>query len=182
MCKNLLAGAIAALLLGGATIALADEPADVVADDIMVVALKTEHFEIPETDISHLAVGEKETIVTEQGRTVDLLRTADGVEVYLDGTLLDLPMDDDDRIVREEIEILCDTPVDCEDVRLAAEDGDIDLDALAADGAHKVIRISKEIEVVGGDAEIDLDSESDETIEGDGKKVIIIRKQSADEI
>ena len=182
MQKKLLAGITAALLLTGATLAVAAEDSDAVMDEKLVVALKTEHFEIPETDISHLAVGEKETIVTEHGRTVDLLRTEDGVEVYLDGELLDLPMDGEEHVVREEIEILCDTSADCEDVRIAAEVGELDLDALEADAAHKVIRIRKETEVVGGDAEIDLDIETDESVERDGKKVIIIRKKSADEL
>jgi TusA-related sulfurtransferase len=185
MNRKLLAGSVAALLLTGAVSAVAAAEHDPVMDEQLVVALKTEHFEIPETDISHLAVGEKETIVTEYGRTVDLLRTEDGVEVYLDGELLDLATDGEEHVIREEIEILCDTPADCEDVRLMAEDGDLDLEALEADGAHKVIRIHKETEVVGGDVDIELDIETDETIESveqHGEKVIIIRKKSEDEI
>ena len=132
MQSKLLAGAIGALLLTTAAHAVAGQAREVVADEELVVALKTEHFEIPETDISHLAVGEAERIVTEYGRTVDLVRTEDGVEVYLDGQLLDIPMDGGERVIREEIEILCDTPEDCEEVRRMAEDGDVDLEALEA--------------------------------------------------
>ncbi len=57
----------------------------------MVIQLKTNDFEIAETDISDLAIGESETIVTENGRTIDLLRTAEGVEIYVDGELMDMP-------------------------------------------------------------------------------------------
>jgi len=54
-----------------------------------VIALKTNEFELQETDISGLAVGESKTLVTDSGRTVDLLRTETGMEVYVDGVLLD---------------------------------------------------------------------------------------------
>jgi hypothetical protein len=178
MQSKLLAGAIGALLLTTAAHAVAGQAREVVADEELVVALKTEHFEIPETDISHLAVGEAERIVTEYGRTVDLVRTEDGVEVYLDGQLLDIPMDGGERVIREEIEILCDTPADCDEVRRMAEDGDVDLEALEAGDAHRVIRIRKETEVVGGNADIDM--EVDEADGGDVEQVIIIRKKSGD--
>ena len=178
MHRKLLAGAIGALLLTTAAHAVAGQAREVVADEELVVALKTEHFEIPETDISHLAVGEAERIVTEYGRTVDLVRTEDGVEVYLDGQLLDIPMDGGERVIREEIEILCDTPEDCEEVRRMAEDGDVDLEALEAGDAHRVVRIRKETEVVGGNADIDM--EVDEADGGDVERVIIIRKNPGD--
>ena len=110
-----------------------------------------------------------------------LLRTEDGVEVYLDGELLDIPMDGEERVVREEIEILCDTPEDCAAVRRLAEDGDVDLEALEADDAHRVIRVRRETEVVGGDGGIDADVMSEESAE-DVEKVIIIRKKADDEI
>ena len=55
------------------------------------IALSTDVFELDEIDISHLAVGDAETIVTASGKTVDLLRTEHGVEIYVDGELMDLP-------------------------------------------------------------------------------------------
>ncbi|MEJ2400111.1 MAG: hypothetical protein P8Y52_01850 [Xanthomonadales bacterium] len=181
MRRMLLAGVFAAALLSGPPSAAGSDVQGVTPDEKLVVALKTEHFEIPETDISHLGVGEAETIVTEHGRTVDLLRTEDGVEVYLDGELLDIPMDGEERVVREEIEILCDTPEDCAAVRQMAEDGDVDLEALEADDAHRVIRVRRETEVVGGDGDIDADVMSEESAE-DVEKVIIIRKKTDDGI
>ena len=174
MQKFLATGALSALLLAGAALA-----GEAVMDQKMVVALKTPHFEIAETDISHLAVGESETIVTDSGRTVDLLRTEDGVEVYLDGAKLDIPMDGEERVVHEEIEIHCDTDEECEHLTWISEDGEIDLEALEAEGGHRTIVIRKETEVTGG-AEIDVEVETEG--EGQAEKVIIIRKKSADEI
>ena len=45
----------------------------------IVIALKTDDFEIEKTDLSHLAVGDAETIVTESGRPIDMLRAEDGI-------------------------------------------------------------------------------------------------------
>jgi hypothetical protein len=41
----------------------------------MVIALQTDDFELAETDISDLEIGDAETIYTESGKTIDLLRT-----------------------------------------------------------------------------------------------------------
>jgi len=175
MQKFLATGALSALLLAGAALA-----GEAVMDQKMVVALKTPHFEIAETDISHLAVGESETIVTDSGRTVDLLRTEDGVEVFLDGVKLDIPMEGEEHVIREEIEIHCDSDEDCESLAWISEDGEIDLEALEAEGAHRTIVIRKETEISGGETDIDVEVESEG--EGHEEKVIIIRKKSADEI
>ena len=62
----------------------------------MVIALKTDNFELTETDISSLAIGEAQTIETESGKMIDILRTSDGVEIYVDGELLQMNFDDED--------------------------------------------------------------------------------------
>jgi hypothetical protein len=59
-------------------------------EDKMVIALTTDDFELAETDVSDLGIGDSETIYTESGKTIDLLRTADGIEIYVDGELLEL--------------------------------------------------------------------------------------------
>ena len=51
----------------------------------MVIALKTDDFELAKTDVSDLAIGESQTIETGSGTVIDILRTADGVELYIDG-------------------------------------------------------------------------------------------------
>ena len=48
-------------------------------------------MQLHETDLSHLEPGDGETIMTDSGKRIDLLRTLDGVEIYIDGELLDLP-------------------------------------------------------------------------------------------
>ena len=44
----------------------------------MVIALKTNDFELTETDISALAIGQSQTIETDSGQVIDILRTTDG--------------------------------------------------------------------------------------------------------
>ena len=56
----------------------------------MVIALKTDDFNLMETDVSDLAIGEAQTIETDSGKVIDILRTADGVELYIDGELLEM--------------------------------------------------------------------------------------------
>jgi len=131
-------------------------------DEKMIIELKTNDFELAETDISDLEIGESETIVTESGKTIDLLRTADGVEVYLDGELLDTPKmgahkmghgemhhgDHDGKMIMKHKEIIIDCEVDgevgdeheCSNEMIFFGDGDIDIEALHEGGdAHKVI-------------------------------------------
>lgn len=125
----------------------------------VVVALKTDQFEVAETDIGHLAVGEAETIVTENGKTIDLLRTADGVEIYVDGELLDIGglsgqhLSGDVHVLREHHAIKCvvtdelDEDVACDDEMIFINGDDVDIEALHEGGdAHGIIikRIEKE--------------------------------------
>lgn len=127
----------------------------------MVIQLKTSDFELAETDISNLEIGESETIVTESGKTIDLLRTAEGVEVYVDGELLDTPKmgdhemhhgDHDGKVMKKHKRVVIECDADGEDSGCGKDmvfigDGDFDIEALHADGeAHKVIvkRLHKE--------------------------------------
>lgn len=84
--------AIAAFTLCAAAVS-AGEHAQSTTEKKIVIALKTDDFELVETDMSDLAVGDAETIYTDSGQTVDLLRTEDGVEVYIDGELVDMDFD-----------------------------------------------------------------------------------------
>jgi hypothetical protein len=78
--------AVAVFMVGSMAVS-AGEPE---AEATIVIALTTDDFDLPETDLSDLAIGDAKTIHTESGKTVDLLRTEEGVEVYVDGELLDL--------------------------------------------------------------------------------------------
>lgn len=73
---------------------LAGEKADSNVQQKIVVAITADDFELAETDVSHLGIGDAETVVTESGKTIDILRTEQGVEIYVDGELLDAGLDE----------------------------------------------------------------------------------------
>lgn len=137
---------LATIALLAATIAQADN------DQKMVIALQTDSFELAETDISDMLVGEAKTIETESGKVIDILRTADGAEVYIDGELLELDFDHDglhaEHMIEKHIEIICDEEEDCERHVVIHADGDeSDLEELhqkhVGGESHKVIVIKK---------------------------------------
>lgn len=142
---------LAAAILALSTVSLtAGEHAEQTVEMKMVIALHTDDFELAETDISGLEIGEAETIYTESGKTIDLLRTADGVEIYVDGELLETGFDGEEciheghHIVHKRIEVICESDEDCEEVACISGDEDIDLLSLHVDGHHeKVIIIKK---------------------------------------
>ena len=123
MYKKILVAMIATMFALAAVGAIAGGEEKVVEDQ-MVIALKGDDFELHETDISHLAVGDAETIVTDSGKTIDLLRTEDGVEIYVDGELLDIggghgelheahEVHESHKMVYKTIEIECESEDDC---------------------------------------------------------------------
>ncbi|NIT34583.1 MAG: hypothetical protein GTN45_11290 [Xanthomonadales bacterium] len=103
--------------------------AEVPARETLVVALKTDAFELAETDVSELAVGESRTIVTDGGKTIELLRTDEGVDIYVDGELLQLGIDPagetGHRTVHQRIEVHCESPEQCEEWAWVSEDGEV---------------------------------------------------------
>lgn len=118
----------------------------------MVVALATDDFELAETDVSHLAVGEAETIHTESGQIIDILRTKDGLEIYVDGELVNADgpgLHEEHRVVHKRVEVICDgDEADCEEMVWISGGEDLDLEALH-DEAHetKVIVIREREEI-----------------------------------
>ena len=180
---------------------LAGEPEEALVEEKIVIALHTDDFAIEETDLSHLAVGDAETIVTESGKTVDLLRTEDGIEVYVDGELIEGGDMHDEKHVVHKIRIVCDDEgeecsedmtwmEDLENVEIeslhehgqkfiviSGEDGEFDVEQLP-EGAHEVhgtVHIVKEIDVEVLDEAHEL--------HGDGEReVVIIKKKVGDEI
>jgi len=126
--------AVAVFALGSASLSA--------GEDKMVIALTTDDFELAETDVSDLEIGDSETFYTESGKTVDLLRTADGIEIYVDGELLELGLDGEKgiheghHIVHQHIEVDCDSEEDC--------DMDIELGSLHGEGHHEKVIIIKE--------------------------------------
>ena len=57
----------------------------------MIIDLETAEFHIEQLDISGLETGDVETIYTEDGKTIDVVRTDTGVDIFVDGEKLDLP-------------------------------------------------------------------------------------------
>ena len=163
----------------------------------MIVALKTNNFELTETDISSLAVGEAQTIETESGRVIDILRTADGAEIYVDGELLEMNFDDDalheKHMVSKHVEIECDNDEECDrNVVILSGDHD-DLPEWITEEGDNVF-IHKEIELSCTDDEegsscsdktiwvsdggnIDLEEIHEKHNSGEAHKVIVIRKE-----
>jgi len=153
-----------------------------------VIAIKTDDFELAETDVSNLEIGEAKTIVTESGSTVDILRTADGFDIYVDGEQLEMPhlLDGGSAIHRHKIVVECvadgEEPASCEDDAVFVPEGDWDVESLHEEGHGKVIvkRINSEcvsedgekcsdINVwFGDDLEFGELHESDPHFEGDG--------------
>jgi len=142
-----------AIFAFGAPPVSAGESADQATESKMVIALATDDFELAETDISHLEVGDARTIHTESGKTIDLLRTEDGVEIYVDGELLDMGLEseqglhEEHAVIHKHVEVICETEEDCEETVWISDDEDIDVEALHGDTHRKkVIVIREEIE------------------------------------
>jgi hypothetical protein len=119
----------------------------------MSVAVETEGFKITETDIGTLAIGEARTIETPSGQIVDILRTADGAEIYIDGELIDPGFgfedgDRDVRIFRNHVQVDCDDEsVECEKhiVIQSGSDGEVSAWTMDSDDGEfheKTIEIS----------------------------------------
>jgi hypothetical protein len=139
-----LLAALATLIMSSAVFA-GGEPIHDVHKKI-VVAISADDFDLPETDVSHLGVGDAETIITESGKTIDILRGEHGLEIYVDGELMDdhgaMGMHEKHHVIQKNIEIICDSDDECEELVELDEDGQV-LEFLEDEEAHKVIVIRK---------------------------------------
>jgi len=163
----------------------------------MIIALSTDDFELSETDISALAVGEAKTIETDSGRVIDILRTADGAEVYVDGVLLEMNFDEkglhEEHMIEKHVEVICDPEEECEKHVVIHVDSDDETTRCLSHDGDKVI-IHKEIEITCTDEDDETTcgdevlwiSEGDETdigelhrehANGQGHRVIMIEKK-----
>ena len=128
------------------------------SEEKMIIALKTDDFEMTETDVSALAVGESQTIETDSGKVIDILRTADGAEIYVDGELLEMDFAKEglhkDHMMQKHVEIVCDSDEECDEnvFVLAGDDADLEqlheMHEIHMEGegeGHKVIMIKKHV-------------------------------------
>ena len=171
----------------------------------MVIALKTGDFELVETDISDLAIGESKTIETDEGKVIDVLRTADGAEIYVDGELLEMDSEGlheqglhEKHMVRKHVEVICDDDEECDHNVFVMAGDDADGEWVTDGGNHIVI--DREIELTcsadenetecsekmvwisddGEELEGDFDLEELHEMHGeagDNHKVIMIKKK-----
>jgi len=85
----------------------------------IVIALETDDFNLAETDISTMAIGEAQTIETDSGKIIDILRTNDGAEIYVDGELLEMNFSDvdvhEEHMINTHVEIVCDNGEECDE-------------------------------------------------------------------
>ena len=162
----------------------------------MLIALETDEIELAETDISTLAIGEALTIEAQSGKLIDIIRTADGAEIYVDGELLEMNFHDVDphegHMIRKHVEIICDDDEECDNnVFIVAGDGNETPGWVSSDGEH--ISIHREIEItcsdnedetgcddqliwVSDDVDFDIEKLHEEHKNTDGHKVIVIKK------
>ena len=170
-------------------------------EETIVISIVTDDFAIEDADLSHLAVGDAETFVTDGGKTVDMLRTDDGIEIYVDGELIEGGDVSADKHIVREIHIVCDEEAeDCsedmtwveglEDLEIESlhehgqkyivinsEDGEFDVEQLP-EGAHEIhgsVHIVKDIDVEVLDELHELHGAGE-------REVIIIKKEIGDEI
>jgi len=161
----------------------------------MVIALQTDDFELAETDISSLAIGEAKTIETESGKVIDILRTNDGAEIYVDGELLEMNFTDDnlhvEHMMEEHVEIVCDNEEECdENIIVLSGDRHEASEWVMADGEHVTIHsdieitcddedgddCSHEMILISEDGEIDLEDLHEEHGSGEAHKRIVIKR------
>jgi hypothetical protein len=179
---------------------LASTSAQAGSDEKMIIALKTDNDTLVETDISELAVGEAKTIETSSGKVIDILRTTEGAELYVDGELLEMDFDDETshiahkirHKVKKHVEIICDEGEECDETEIVFSDEDVLFDWVSDDDVNIIINediefsckddedgtscSDKVVWVSRGD-DIDLE-EIHEIHQGDeDHKVMLIRKE-----
>lgn len=143
----------ALLFFLGAGVCNADpgEEAPELRESKMVIALQSDDVELQELDISHLQPGDVETIVTDSGKRIDILRTESDAEIYIDGQLLGLddlhknaPGARQLHMVHENVEIICDSDTDCDHAAWVGSDEVAPEDAEALHEVKKVYIIHKD--------------------------------------
>ena len=168
-------------------------------EEKMIIALKADDFEMAETDISDLAIGESHTIETESGKVIDILRTEEGAEIYVDGELLEMDFGGDalheEHLMQKNVEVICDNDEECDkNVFVLAGDDAEAAHWVAEDGENVVIHKEVEINCTSKDGEdtecsdkmvwvsdgddVDLEKLHEMHLDGEGEahKVIIVKK------
>jgi len=180
--RTLLIAALSALFV--MTPAFGDEQEN--DDPTIIMKLKSDEVELDEIDVSDLEVGDAHTVFTDGGETVDILRTVEGFEIYIDGEELKIPnvplhMESlaGNMNFSSDIEVECvnedDDDCDAHGMIIMSGDEDTEID-LSGKQAH-VIRIHKEyIDEEGGDPNGESGHDKTHDEHSGAHKVIMIRK------
>jgi hypothetical protein len=134
------------------------------SEEKMMIAVQTDDFTLAETDVSELAIGESQSIETDSGKIIDVLRTSDGVELYIDGELLEVDLVNEglhkEHMLENlhEIERESDLEISCHN------------DADESDCGERVLLISD------GEGH-DLDELLEMHVPGEGSQIIVIEKE-----
>ena len=163
----------------------------------MVIAVKTDNFELTETDVSTLTIGEAQTIETDSGKVIEILRTTDGVELYVDGELLEMNFDElglnGEHMIKKHLEVICESDEDCDTNVFIISGGDNEATDWVTDDDVNVF-IHKEIELsctseeegtscsdkmvwISDGEDIDLEEFHEMHASGEDHKVIVIKKE-----
>ena len=150
-----------------------------------VIKIATGDAEVIEADMSDLGVGESLSFTTDSGRIVDVLRGADGIELFLDGELIDAgapSAHDNDRLaLHEKVIIACSDDDDaCSEAMHRIEGSDSDINVFVA--RHDIEVVCDATDDCDQTVWIESDGEHDlETLHESGHhKVIVIRKEEID--
>lgn len=186
-----------------AATAFATSPTQAGDEKKMVVEIETDSFKLAATDVSSLEVGESKTIETESGEVIDILRTLDEFEIYVDGELLDLGLHHDPEadlhMITNHVQLVCDEEDEdeCGKHLVIHTHGDEELTTWVTEGdgdvfMHKDIEITcsddteegAEIDcdhymvVTTGTGEIEIESMHEQHEDGEGHKVIVITSKT----
>jgi hypothetical protein len=182
--KHLLAGVFALSIIVFSTASRAE------SQEKMIIALKTSDFELAQTDISQLSIGEAQTFETDGGKVIDVLRTANGVEIYVDGELLEMNFGDEgtqaQHAVTEHVKVICHDEEDC-DRSVFVVEGDShepsdhilmheDIEVSCKEDVEGVRCVEKVVWLTDGE-DIDIDDLHETHENGKDHRVIVIKKQ-----
>lgn len=153
------------------------------------IMLATDGDDVIDTDISDLEVGESQSFVTKSGKTIDIIRTAEGAEVYIDGELQELGFGDleahgEHVIVHRDVEVECisDNPEACEEHEFVFVEADGDYSY--STGADEDGFVHKRVEVIcedNGECEktVWVSGDEEDLQATEGHKVIRIHEESS---
>lgn len=182
--------ALPGAVLLAALLAAPPVPADPQRHESHVVTVRTGDADLVEADVTDLQLGESLNFVTDSGRTVDILKAPEGLEIYLDGELLnDVSPGELERkheaLLHERVEVECVRTDDGEDdcaERFAERLGD----GLQHGVSPMAFVDEKVIEIVcDGEANSDCDAhawavvdfDAEVTSESGDREVLVIRKE-----